>query len=111
VLLVTLKEGPIFTVTIPGKLQSYFACARPVIGALDGEGAKLIRRAKAGIVVAPGDPESLSQAIIELYQTPLGAREEMGANARKYYDNNFNRDTLIGNFISLMKRFSPPLIV
>ncbi|HWR26537.1 MAG TPA: glycosyltransferase family 4 protein, partial [candidate division Zixibacteria bacterium] len=38
-LLVTLKKEPIFSLTIPSKVQSYLACAKPVIAALDGEGA------------------------------------------------------------------------
>lgn len=38
VMLVTLKREPIFTLTLPGKIQSYLACGKPIIAALDGEG-------------------------------------------------------------------------
>ncbi|MDP3771521.1 MAG: hypothetical protein Q8R16_04425 [bacterium] len=44
VLLVTLKRNPIFSLTMPGKIQSYLACAKPIIAAVDGEGAASLRR-------------------------------------------------------------------
>ena len=40
-LLITLKKADIFSYTIPGKLQSYLACAKPIIGALDGIGKEI----------------------------------------------------------------------
>ena len=49
-LLVTLKRDPIFSLTIPGKLQSYLACGRPVVAALDGEGARVIKESGTGLV-------------------------------------------------------------
>ena len=47
-LLVTLRQDPIFALTIPSKIQSYLACGRPVIAALDGEGARVVDQAGAG---------------------------------------------------------------
>ena len=41
-LLITLKKADIFSYTIPGKLQSYLACGKPIIGALDCIGNKII---------------------------------------------------------------------
>ena len=40
-LLVSLKRDPVFSSTIPSKIQSYLASGRPIIAMLDGEGAKL----------------------------------------------------------------------
>ena len=37
------KKTKIFSMTIPGKLQSYLACGRPIIGSLDGIGAEIIK--------------------------------------------------------------------
>src|SRR5207302_10345977 len=36
VLLVTLRRDPVLALTIPSKLQSYLASAKPIVGALDG---------------------------------------------------------------------------
>ena len=37
-LLVSLKKDPIFSITIPNKVQSYMACGKPIIGSIEGEG-------------------------------------------------------------------------
>ena len=52
-LLVSLKKDKIFAMTVPGKVQSYLAAGVPLIGMLDGEGAKVIEESGAGLV-APG---------------------------------------------------------
>src|SRR5262249_27745719 len=47
VLLATLRREPIFAYTIPSKIQSYLACGRPIIAAMDGEGGRIVREAGA----------------------------------------------------------------
>ena len=66
-LLVSLKKSKIFSLTIPSKVQSYLACGKPIIGALDGEGANVILNAKAGLVATAGDSKSLADIILQLY--------------------------------------------
>lgn len=50
-LLVTLKKETIFALTIPSKIQSYLACAKPIIAVLDGEGHGLLKRRRLGLYV------------------------------------------------------------
>ena len=42
-LLVSLKDTKIFSMTIPGKLQSYLASGKPIIASLNGIGSKIIK--------------------------------------------------------------------
>ncbi|MDD2932291.1 MAG: glycosyltransferase family 4 protein [Methylotenera sp.] len=90
VLLVTLTKQPIFALTIPSKIQAYLAVGKPIIACLNGEGARLINEAKAGIAVEAEDAESLAQAIVKLYQMPESEREQMGANGRTYFKQHFD---------------------
>ena len=60
-LLVSLKKDPVFSMTIPGKVQSYLMAGVPLVGMLDGEGAKVITEANAGLVCAAGDGPGLPQ--------------------------------------------------
>jgi glycosyltransferase involved in cell wall biosynthesis len=94
-LLVTLRKDPIFTLTIPAKIQSYLACGRPVIAALDGEGAKVIDDAGAGFTCPAENSDALAQAVLKMYETPKSEREKMGACGRAYYEANFDRDMLL----------------
>ena len=54
-LLVTLARNPIMSLTIPSKLQAYLAAGRPVIGALDGEGARVVVESGAGLACPAED--------------------------------------------------------
>ena len=62
-LLVSLKRDKIFAMTIPGKVQSYLATGRPLLGMLDGEGARVIEEAGAGLVARSGDGRGLARNI------------------------------------------------
>ena len=65
-LLVHLRPSPLADVALPTKLNGYLAYGRPILCALGGEGAALLRRADAGVVVAPGDPAALVAGVDEL---------------------------------------------
>ena len=103
VMLVTLKKDEIFSLTVPGKIQSYLACGKPVIACLDGEGSALIREAGAGLTCNAEDPEGLAAAVLEMYRLPAEKRRDMGAQGRKYYDRNFKRSVLFANLEAWMR--------
>jgi glycosyltransferase involved in cell wall biosynthesis len=95
VLLVTLRKEPIFALTVPSKVQSYLACAKPILAALEGEGARVIEEAGAGLSVAPEDSEALAEAALALYRTPEIERNAMGLRGRKYSESHFERRMLL----------------
>ncbi|NIN34874.1 MAG: glycosyltransferase, partial [Gammaproteobacteria bacterium] len=102
-LLVTLKRDKIFELTIPSKIQSYLACGRPILGALDGEGANIINDSGAGYAVPAGDAEALANAVLKMYQSTEEERTQMGLNGRKYYEQHFDRELLFGRLEDIMK--------
>jgi glycosyltransferase involved in cell wall biosynthesis len=94
-MLVTLRSEPIFAYTIPSKVQSYMACGKPIIAALDGEGARVIREAAAGIAVPAQQPRALAEAVRRLAELPPEDLESMGASGRRYFETHFERDMLL----------------
>lgn len=94
-LLVSLKDEPIFSMTIPGKLQSYLAAGIPVVAMLNGEGAEVVKRSGAGLACAAGDHESLAQAVLKLSRLSKEERETMGQNGITISKNEFDREKLI----------------
>ena len=94
-LLVSLKDGPIFSMTIPGKLQSYLAAGLPVLAMLNGEGAEVVRDAGAGLTCAAGDYHGLADAVLKLSEMTPQERTVMGRNGLDLSKRQFNRDTLI----------------
>ncbi len=94
-LLVSLKDEPIFSMTIPGKLQSYLAAGIPVLAMLNGEGATVVDSANAGFSCAAGDANALSAAVLKLVHMSFEEREVMGKNGVDITLREFDRDTLI----------------
>lgn len=99
VLLVTLTNQPIFELTIPSKIQAYLAVGKPIIACLNGEGARLITEARAGIAVSAEDDEGLAQAIVKLYQMSEAERGQMGVNGRAYFKQHFDEEMLTAELI------------
>lgn len=102
-LLVTLRRAPIFALTIPAKVQSYLACSRPIIAALNGEGARIIEESGAGLTCPAQDPKALSDVILKLYSMSATVLEEMGRNGRRYYEKNFEREMLLDQLEGWMR--------
>lgn len=93
-LLVSLVDSPSTTQTIPGKLQAYLGAGRPIIAAMDGEGARIVRDAEAGIAVPPENPGALAAAVMSLRSASEAERAEMGISARRYFEEHFAPETL-----------------
>lgn len=47
-MLITLAADPVLSLTLPGKVQSYMAVGKPIIGAIDGETKTVIEEAQCG---------------------------------------------------------------
>jgi colanic acid biosynthesis glycosyl transferase WcaI len=94
-LLVSLRDRPIFSMTIPAKVQAYLASGKPIIAMLNGEGARVLLQSKAALVVRSGDYKSLAQAVVEMSRMDSNFLIEMGKNGPAFCDREFNRETLI----------------
>jgi colanic acid biosynthesis glycosyl transferase WcaI len=95
-LLVSLKDEPIFAMTIPGKLQSYLASGVPVIAMLNGEGAELLSQAGAGLSCAAGDSVGLAQVVLRMVGMKEAERLAMGQRGKALYAKEFERQFLLG---------------
>lgn len=94
-LLVTLKDEPIFAMTIPGKLQTYLMAGVPILGMLNGEGSRVIETAEAGLVCAAGDHEALSVAVLKMRSLPVTERIAMGSRGTDFGRREFDRIRLM----------------
>ena len=101
-MLVTLKKSKIFSLTIPSKVQSYLAGGKPILAALDGEGARVINEAKAGLICPAEDSGALAQIVLEMSRMAESEREGMGISGRAYYEANFDQEMLLDRFEHLM---------
>ena len=98
-LLVTLTDQLIFELTVPNKIQAYLAVGKPIIACLNGEGARIVVDARAGIAVRAEDSDGLAEAIVKLYQMSEFEREQMGVNGRVYFKLHFDEEMLTTKLI------------
>jgi colanic acid biosynthesis glycosyl transferase WcaI len=84
-LIVSLTRQELFAFVIPTKTQAYMAAGRPLLMAVNGDAARLVDVAQAGITVPPEDPEAMADAMVRICTMDKDERERMGANARAYY--------------------------
>ncbi|WP_248799509.1 glycosyltransferase family 4 protein [Pseudomonas sp. MWU13-2105] len=103
-LLVSLTDEHIFNQTIPSKIQAYLAAGRPIIGCLNGEGARIIQEAGAGVSSPAEQVLPLVAAIREMRCRSHVEREAMGAAGRAYFDQNFDMDMQVRHLIDLLQR-------
>jgi len=100
ILLVTLRDVPLFTTFIPSKMFEYLAADRPVIGAVAGEAAQILREA-GGVVVPPGDSDALAAAIRDL-AADRDERAVMAAQGRAYVERFFDRAELARQYRKIL---------
>lgn len=93
-LLVSLAGGPALSRTVPSKIQAYLAAGRPILASMDGEGARVVQAAGAGLASAAEDAEGLSAAVLALQAMPRERRQGMGEAGRRYYAEHYEPDRL-----------------
>ena len=101
-MLVTLRDDPVMSTTIPGKVQSYLACGRPLLGALNGAGADVISESGSGFCVKSGDHQGLADAVLKMRGLSEAKRQRMGQAGRTYFEKHFDRDVLVDQLESWM---------
>lgn len=92
-MLVTLTDDPIISMTLPGKVQTYMAAGKPIIGAIDGETALVLNRVQGGYCGNAGDSNALAENIQELIKSEM--IREIGNKNREYYLNVFSKKKFI----------------
>ncbi len=94
-LVVTLSRGPAMALTVPVKVQSYLACAKPILAAIDGEAGRVVNDAGAGLVGPAEDSGQLAANAAALAAMSAPQREAMGRRGRDYFLAHFEREQLI----------------
>lgn len=106
-MLVTLKDEPSISQTLPGKVQSYLAAGRAVVGAINGETAAVIDAADCGVCVPAEDAHALAEQLRALAETPERFAV-YGANARRFYEENFQKEAFLAVLTEALRRNAAP---
>ena len=90
---------------IPSKVYRILACARPIIATADAGSdlAQMIKRSGGGVVVPPGSPEAIAQAIRDAARNPT-QWAAMGEIGRQHVQSYYSRERVSGLYDSLIRR-------
>ena len=91
----SFADDEIFAKTIPAKLQSYMACAMPILASARGETVRVISEADCGLCSDIGDAAALAHNIIKMRNLSADRLQEMGENAYAYNKEHFSKKKLM----------------
>ena len=100
-MLVTLKNNKALSYTLPGRIQSYMAAGRPVIGAINGEASYVIKNANCGLCCNAEDHKELAKLLLQFCNSDI--KEQMAINAQNYYIENYSKERFIARLECTLK--------
>lgn len=103
-LLVHLSRDPLFTVTIPSKTQAYMAIGKPILMAVDGDAADLIRQCNGGLIAKSENSTDIAEAAETLMKMSSDERLAMGQSAREYYKQHLSLNSGTKRFAEIFRR-------
>lgn len=106
VLLVHLKDDPLFRMTIPSKTQAFLASSKPILMAVSGDAAELVERAQAGITVQPANAAEIAQAVLQMARLHPDRLREMGSRGRSFYLREMSMEAGVQRFEQLFLTLS-----
>lgn len=102
---VSFANNPLYSMTIPAKLQSYMACGCPIIASAIGETQRVVTEAQCGIVSNIGCEKELADAIVKFESLTNGQKAIMRANAISYSKSKYNKnelmDVMLNNYLQI----------
>lgn len=91
---------------VPSKVYEAMASGIAVLLVADGEAAAIVREARAGVVVEPGDVAGLAGALARMAGDPEG-RRQMGRSGREWAQARFDRSGIAEGFLRHLEESAP----
>ncbi|MGA2938021.1 MAG: glycosyltransferase family 4 protein [Syntrophobacteraceae bacterium] len=103
VLLVHLRDTPLFRMTIPSKIQAYMAVGKPILLGVQGDSADIIRNSGAGIIAEPERAESIARGVLQFFEMTEVNRERIGMNGREFYRDDLSINAGVRRFEAIFE--------
>ncbi len=103
-LIVSLVDKPIFSLTVPAKVQTYIAANRPILAILNGDAADIIKDNNLGYTAKPDDISEIKEVYIKCIDTDKKEIEQFTKNCEHLTQTTFNKENIINSLLELLKR-------
>ena len=101
-LIVSLIDKPIFSLTVPAKVQTYIAAKKPILTIVSGDAARIIENNNLGFSANPSDIEAIQNIFMQAIQTTEDERKEFSGNCEFLTENEFNKEKIIDKMLKLL---------
>jgi glycosyltransferase involved in cell wall biosynthesis len=95
VLIISLIDEPIFSLTVPAKFQAYLASGKPIYCVMKGEVADLIINNKIGFVAHPDNVEDIKAGFEKFLSAPKHELRAFGNNMKTLLNKEYDRNKII----------------
>ena len=102
-LLVMLRDLPVFETVIPSKIFEFLAQERPVVLAAKGEIRRMMDETEGALVIDPEHEDQMVSAIERVMDRPDEAKTR-AASGRRWVDEGFIRDDLARRMAVFLER-------
>jgi glycosyltransferase involved in cell wall biosynthesis len=103
-MLISLKDEPIVNLTLPAKIQAYMTSCKPIVGMLNGDGARTIEESNCGLCVNAANYKSLASLILEMSNMEKRKLKEFAINGQNYSKLHFDKETLLNQLFNEILR-------
>ena len=101
-LIVSLIDDPIFSVTVPAKIQSYIAAKKPILAIINGDTADIVKDNHLGLHVDPSDINLISKVLEKCIDMPKSKKNSFIVNNDKLSQTTFNKDVIINDLTKIL---------
>jgi colanic acid biosynthesis glycosyl transferase WcaI len=103
VMLLSLKNTDLFSITVPAKFQTYLASGKPILASVNGEVSRVVNEYGVGISVPAGEPKLLADAVLKFKNSSKEELILMAENSKRCHAENYERERQIDLLEDLMR--------
>lgn len=100
-LIISLIDQPIFSVTVPSKMQTYIAVKKPILAIINGDTANIVRDNNLGICASPSSVESISKVLQRCIDMSRTERQSFTNENNRLLATIFNKEKTIDRLLEL----------
>jgi glycosyltransferase involved in cell wall biosynthesis len=103
-LIVSLIDEPIFSLTVPAKVQTYIAANRPILAIIKGDTADIVRENNLGYCANPNDISDIRETFIKSIDTDPETIQIFTKNCEYLTNTLFDKNNIINSLLELLRR-------
>jgi len=103
-LIVSLVDKPIFSLTVPAKLQTYIAAGKPILAILNGDAADIVTKNNLGFSSKPNDTVEIQSVFLRAITSTPEEVKEFTKNSQYLTQTLFAKNRIITELLDLMEK-------